>query len=193
VTTNAKLRPPLPVRDLVLGGLFLALALVLPMTFHLLGAGRAFTPMHIPVFLAAFTVAPWASVLVGLAAPLLSAVLTGMPPLSPPIAQGMVLEFVTYAFVTALIYRATRRIYLSWAIGALAGRIALGLFGAAVLPLFGFTATPLLYPLAAGLAAQLPGLGVQAVLIPPIVWAVQRAAARKQSAIAGNPRSGGRP
>ena len=179
VATPSRSLPSSPARDLVLGGLFIALALVLPMAFHLLGAGKAFSPMHIPVFLAAFTTVPWVAVLVGLTVPLLSSLLTGMPPLSPPIAQGMVFELACYALVTALVYRATRRIYLSWAAGALAGRLVLGLFGAAVLPLFGFASVPLFYPLTAGLVSGLPGLAVQAVLVPPIIYAVERVSNRK--------------
>ncbi len=179
MVTSSRSLPPSPARDLVLGGFFIALALVLPMAFHLLGAGTTFSPMHIPVFLAAFTTVPWVAVLVGLTVPLLSSLLTGMPPLSPPVAQGMVFELAFYALVTALVYRATRRIYLSWAAGAIAGRLVLGLFGAAVLPLFGFASVPLFYPLTAGLVSGLPGLAVQAVLVPTIVYAVERVSNRR--------------
>lgn len=170
--------PRSPVYDLVLGGLFIALALVLPMVFHLIGAGPVFLPMHIPVFLAGFTVTPWVAAIVGLVAPLLSALLTGMPPLSPPIAQGMMIELAVYGLATALLYRATRRIFLSWALAAVSGRLAYGLAGAFILPLFGFKGIPVFYPLTAGLVTGLPGLALQAVLVPSAVYVIERVTAR---------------
>lgn len=178
-----------PVYDLVLGGLYLALALVLPMVFHLVGAGPVFLPMHIPVFLAGFTVSPGTAAFVGLAAPLLGSVLTGMPPLSPPVAQGMAFELAVYGLVTALLYRATRRIYLSWAVAAVAGRLSYGLAGALVLPLFGFEGIPVFYPLTAGLVTGLPGLALQAVLVPSVVYVVERVS-RRALATAGAKREG---
>lgn len=180
-----------PVYDLVLGGLFLALALAFPAVFHLVGLGPVFLPMHIPVFLAGFAVAPWMAALVGLLSPLLSAVLTGMPPLSPPIAQGMMFELAVYGFVTSLLYRATRRVFPSWLGAAVAGRLAYGLAGAFVLPLFGFVGIPLLYPLTAGLVSGLPGLALQAVVVPAVVYLVGRVTSRSAAPAAtetGEPR-----
>lgn len=172
-------RPPrLAVRDLALAGLFVALCLVLPLLFHLIGAGPVFLPMHIPVFLAGFLVSPLAAGLVGLFGPLLSSLVTGMPPLSPPMAQTMMLELAVYGAVTALVHRGTRRLYVSWAVAAVAGRLAAGLAGALLLPLFGFTGVPPLYPLTTGLVTGLPGLALQALFVPPVVYALERAAGR---------------
>jgi len=165
-------------RDWILGGLFVALALVLPIAFHALGVGSVFLPMHIPVFLAGFFVSPLVATVVGFVSPLLSSVLTGMPPLSPPVAQSMVFELAVYGLVTALVYRASRRLYLSWAAAAVAGRLTAGLVGAFFLPLFGFKAVPLFYPLTAGLVTGLPGLVLQALFVPPVVYLLQRATGR---------------
>jgi len=168
------MKRPVSPRDVVLGGLFLALALVLPTVFHLFGAGQVFLPMHIPIFLAGFMVTPWVAAVVGFVAPLLSSVLTGMPPFSPPVAQVMAAELAVYGLTTALLYRATRRVVLSWVLAALAGRLGAGLVGAGVLPLLGFQGTPLLYPLTAAVVTGLPGLALQAVLVPGVVYLVQR-------------------
>jgi len=78
--------------DYVLSGLFLAAALVFPVFFHGLGLGSTFLPMFYPLTLAGFLVAPSLAMIVGLSAPLLSALLTGMPPFYPPIAFIMVGE-----------------------------------------------------------------------------------------------------
>ncbi len=81
-----------PSFDYVLAGLLLAAALVLPVFFHLLGLGSAFMPMFYPLVLAGFLVAPPLAMIVGFSAPLLSALLTGMPPFYPPIAFIMMAE-----------------------------------------------------------------------------------------------------
>ena len=57
--------------------MYLALAVLLPVGFHMLGvAGRIFLPMHIPVLLAGFLVGPYCGLIVGLIAPGLSFLLT---------------------------------------------------------------------------------------------------------------------
>jgi hypothetical protein len=78
--------------DYVLAGLFLAAALVLPVFFHALGLGSAFMPIFYPLVLAGFLVAPPLAMITGVAAPLVSALLTGMPPFYPPIAFIMMAE-----------------------------------------------------------------------------------------------------
>jgi hypothetical protein len=81
-----------PSFDYVLAGLFLAAALALPIFFHALGLGSAFMPMFFPLALAGFLVAPPLAMITGVAAPLVSALLTGMPPFYPPIAFIMMAE-----------------------------------------------------------------------------------------------------
>jgi hypothetical protein len=81
-----------PSFDYVLAGLLLTAALVLPVFFHALGLGSAFMPMFYPLALAGFLVAPPLAMITGLAAPLVSAMLTGMPPLYPPMAFIMMAE-----------------------------------------------------------------------------------------------------
>jgi len=81
-----------PSFDYVLAGLLLSASLVLPVFFHLLGLGSAFMPMFYPLALAGFLVSPPLAMVVGFSAPLLSALLTGMPPFYPPIAFIMMAE-----------------------------------------------------------------------------------------------------
>lgn len=81
-----------PSFDYVLAGLLLAAALALPVLFHLLGLSSAFMPMFLPLALAGFLVAAPLAMVTGVAAPLLSALLTGMPPFYPPIAFIMMAE-----------------------------------------------------------------------------------------------------
>lgn len=90
-------------RDLVLGGMLLALAVVLPMAFHAAGLGSAFLPMFFPMILAGFLIAPPVAAAVGLLSPLTSALLTGMPPFFPPYAFIMMAEGIVLAGVPSFL------------------------------------------------------------------------------------------
>ncbi len=97
-----------PSFDYVLAGLLLAAALVLPVFFHLLGLGSAFLPMFYPLALAGFLVAPRLAVVVGVSAPLLSALLTGMPPFYPPVAFIMMAEGLVFTALPQPLRRVLR-------------------------------------------------------------------------------------
>ncbi|MDR5698081.1 MAG: DUF1893 domain-containing protein [Armatimonadota bacterium] len=174
--------------DVVAGaGLGLALAILLPMVFHTLGLGPAFLPMHIPVLLTGALFGAGVGLVVGAAAPLFSAVLTGMPPLSPPVAQLMTVELATYGAVAGWlrIRLARRRLQrpsaiprlpghlateYAWLLCALvAGRVALGLAAAALGPVFGLPVSPAAYVHAAILTG-LPGLTLQIAVVPFLTW-----------------------
>jgi hypothetical protein len=125
-------------RELSLAGLLGALGLLLPIGFHMLGwAGKVFQPMHLPILVAGFLLGPGTAAAVGLLTPLLSAVLTGMPPLSPPIAPLMSVELAAKAVVASLLYRRLRlplwfvlpvAIVVDWVVLAAAAAAAGGFF-----------------------------------------------------------------
>jgi hypothetical protein len=91
--------------DLLLGGLFMALALVFPVIFHAIGLGSAFLPMFYPIIAAGFLVALPVAMVVGVMSPLVSSLLTGMPPLFPPICLIMMCEGVVLTALPALLYQ----------------------------------------------------------------------------------------
>ena len=163
------------IRNLILGGLFVALGIAVPIAFHSTGAGPVFLPMHIAVWLAGFITGPAIGGFVGAVTPILSSLLTGMPPLMPPKAQMMVAELAVYGLLSGFAYR-TRKLHvvLSLIIAMFCGRIVYGILAAYVLPLFGFAPVPVFYPITAGLVSSLPGIAVQLVLIPSIVWLFER-------------------
>lgn len=92
-------------RDLLLGALLLSLALILPILFHAVGLGSAFLPMFYPIITAGFLVALPVAAAVGFLAPLTSSLLTGMPPLFPPIAFIMMVEGLVLASIPALLHQ----------------------------------------------------------------------------------------
>ena len=156
-------------------GLYLALAIVLPIGFHAFGVGgRVFLPMHLPVLLAGFLVGPMSGLAAGLLAPTLSHLITGMPPsYAVPL---MSLELPLYGLVAGLAYNRLRlNVYIALLAAMIVGRLMFAL-GLIVLGLFmdlPYTATVFLSatgPLVAGL----PGIAIQFVLIPIVVAAVRR-------------------
>lgn len=155
--------------------LFLALAIILPFGIHAFGvAGRVFLPMHIPVLLAGFLVSPFSGLMVGLLAPGLSHLMTGMPPsYAVPL---MSLELPLYGLVAGLAYNRLRiNIYVALLAAMIVGRLMFGL-GLLVLGLFmELPYGPTVFFSATGpLLAGLPGIVLQIFLIPVVVAAVRR-------------------
>ena len=156
--------------------LFLALAVVLPVGLHPFGiGGRVFLPMHFAPLLAGFLVGPYSGLTVGLMAPLLSHLTTGMPPTyAVPL---MSLELPLYGLVAGLAYRKLRlNIYIALIAAMIIGRVMFGL-GLFVLGMFmelPYTAT-VFFSSAGPILSGLPGIITQLVVIPIIVAAVRRA------------------
>lgn len=94
-----------PARELAYGGLFGAAALALPSLFHLLHLGHFLMPMYIPLMALPFFVGSRIAGVVGFIVPLLSAVVTGMPPFFPPVALVMAVEIGLMAGSLALLRR----------------------------------------------------------------------------------------
>jgi len=153
----------------------IAVGLVLPILFHAVGLGKVFLPMHIPVLLAGFFCGPATALVVGGLTPLLSALLTGMPPLMPPTAQIMVFELAAYALLVSVLFdRLGWGVYPSLIGAMVGGRLVYGLIGYLFLPLFGLQQVPLLYPLTYGVVTGLPGLVLQLAFVPAVVCLVRR-------------------
>ena len=165
-----------PVKKIVLTALFTALCVVLPMAFHSIpNAGSIFLPMHIPVLLCGL-VCGWAyGGLCGLVGPLLSSVLTSMPPVA--VLPGMMVECCVYGLVTGLMLRYVRTgkttldLYLSLVAAMLLGRVLSGIAKALI-----FTpGMSLAAWAAASFVTAIPGIIIQLVLIPLLVLALTKA------------------
>ncbi len=134
-----------------------------------------FLPMHLPVLLAGFLVGPAAGVVVGILAPGLSFLLTGMPPTyAVPL---MSLELPLYGLIAGICYvRLRLNIYISLILAMIAGRIMFGL-GLFVLGLFmklPYSAATF-FSTGGAIVTGLPGIALQVVLIPLIVAGIRRA------------------
>lgn len=90
-------------KELAWGGLFGAAAMLLPVLFHVLQLGRVFMPMYLPLMALAFLVRPGVAAATAFMVPFISAAVTGMPPLYPPIAPIMALELSVMGAMVALV------------------------------------------------------------------------------------------
>ena len=154
-------------RLLVINALAMALALVLPPAFHAVGLGSRFLPLLLPLAVNGFlSPARWAA-LTGAAAPLVSALATGMPPLYPPLALILSVEGMVLGGLAAALYRASgRRLWPALVAAIVCGR-------AVALVLSWLLAKPLGLPPAvtgAALVLQgLPGVALQLAVVPLVV------------------------
>ena len=158
--------------DYLLAGLLLALALTFPLLFHAIGLGSAFLPMFFPIVAAGFLVRPRLALLVGGLAPLVSALLTGMPPFYPPIAFIMMAEGIVLTVVPHLFHQKLKlNVMVSLVLTLLLDRLVLLVL---VLGIAGVMDLPKGVMGVASVLRGLPGIGVMLVVIPPLVLAMKR-------------------
>ena len=164
------------IKRMTLSALCIALCVVLPMAFHVIpNAGSVMLPMHIPVLLCGLVCGWQYGLLCGILGPLVSSILTGMPPAA--ILPGMMVECGMYGCVGGLMMERIRTgslyadLYISLPIAMLAGRVISGIVKALILtPGMSFSAWA-----AASFVTALPGISIQLILIPTLVVALNRA------------------
>ena len=165
-----------PVKKLVFAAVCVALCLVLPMAFHSIpNAGQVFLPMHIPVLLCGL-ICGWSyGGVCGILGPLISGVLTGMPPAA--VLPGMMVECCMYGLASGLLMKFVRTkhavadLYISMVCAMALGRIVYGFVNALIL-------NPGVSPFAwvtGSLVTGIPGIAVQLLLMPTVVFALTKA------------------
>jgi hypothetical protein len=160
-------------RDLALGGLFGALGVVLPIAFHAVQLGKAFLPMHLPI-LALGMLAGWeVALIVGFITPLLSAALTGMPPMAPPVAPLMAPELAVLGASASLLRARGVPVWLVAPLAILAARALDAAAIVTIAPLMGFHQSVYAFVIV-GLATSVPGVILQLTLVPGAVYAIER-------------------
>lgn len=169
---------------LTVAGLLICLGVLIPfVTGHAFGMrGTVLLPMHFPVLVSGFVLGPLWGAAVGVLTPVLSSILTGMPPLYPTLPM-MVAELGAYGFLTGYFYRARRfGIFASLIPAMIAGRIVHAVLFALILLARG---TPVTITALAFVAEGIPGTALQLILIPLVLRALlknQRAERRELSA-----------
>ena len=168
----------LQVRRLTYTAMCLALALLLPfLTGQNQQLGSMLCLMHIPVLLCGFLCGwPW-GLAVGFIAPLLRSVIFGAPPM-PVVAVPMAFELAAYGAMAGFLYRKFPKtipgIYASLVIAMIAGRVV---WGIAKLVMARIMGTEFIYfaSVAQAFVTALLGIGLQLVLIPALVYALEKA------------------
>ena len=156
----------LNVKKLVLSGLFLALALVLPFfTGQIPQIGGMLCPMHLPVILCGFVCGGGWGAAVGFVAPLLRYLLFQMPPIYPTgLAMAFEMRLSGHKW----------RIYPALISAMVLGRVV---WGIARLILAGLSAQRFTMAafISGALLTAIPGILLQLVLVPLLVTALERA------------------
>lgn len=187
-------------KKLVLSGVFLALGLVLPfLTMQIPSIGNMLLPMHIPVLLCGFICGAPYGLIIGFVTPLLRSVLFGMPKLFP-MASGMAFELASYGFFAGLFYAQGKpfsfpirlpggqkdvsrlyavRIYTSLVFAMLAGRAVWAVAAKLFYTMAGMDFTFAVFLTGAFLNA-VPGIILQLVLIPAILFALRKAGVQEK-------------
>lgn len=167
-------------RKLTFGALCLALSLLLPQAFHLLGmqqAGQLFLPMHIPVLIGGMVLGWQYGALLGILSPLLSFVLTGMP--GAERVMFMVMELMSYGAISGLMYQNLHIKdvafggYISLITAMIVGRIVYGLTLTLAAVLFGMNLGGFAAVWAA-LVTGVPGIVIQLIFLPALVRIVEK-------------------
>ena len=156
-------------REIALAGAFCALGVVVPILFHMVGMGRFFLPMHLPVLLAGLLLGPRIAWAVGLAVPWLSSALTGMPPMPTPILMSA--ELVALAEIASALVGCGVPVWLA-SVGAIGGRCAVTwLTTLALAPYLGLPAHAAGW---ASIVSGAPGIVLQIVVAPTVALGVLR-------------------
>lgn len=164
-------------KQLVFAALCAALGVVLPQAFHAVpNAGSVLLPMHLPVLLCGLTCGWPYGLACGVLTPLLSHLLTGMPPAA--YLPAMVCELAAYGLISGLLARRIRTgrrsldLYVQLIAAMLAGRVVYGMMNALV---FRAGAYSMELFLTAAFVAALPGILIQLALLPGLVLVLEKA------------------
>lgn len=166
-----------PVKKSIITAVCIALCVVLPQAFHAIpNAGSIYCPMHIPVLLCGLICGWQYGLLCGIAGPLVSALITGMPPAA--VLPGMLVECAAYGALTGLMMQLvhTKKVYpdlyISLLVAMLGGRIVSGIAKALIFSAGSYSMTAWV---TGSFVTSLPGIIVHLVLIPSIVYALMKA------------------
>ncbi len=174
-------------KRVVIAGLMLAVGILLPfVASHSMGLlpGNVFLPMHIPVLLCGFFCGPVYGAVCGFVLPWLNSILTGMPAAYPN-AVIMSFELLSYGCFCGLLYRFTgykckfRYIYPVLVLSLIAGRIVYCIVATLLFVMIpGAGRLSVITAIVQGV----PGILIQLVIVPQIVFGVSRSVTKKYDA-----------
>ena len=156
--------------------MLIALCVILPMAFHAIPmSGPILVPMHIPVLLAGLICGPLFGLIAGVAGPLISHLITGMP--GSAVVPVMMIELGTFGLVAGAMSNIvhTRRLsadlYICLITAMLVGRVVAGIAWAVY---FFDGAYTLSMWATAYFVTSFPGIVIQLLFVPSVVIALER-------------------
>lgn len=159
-------------RQIPLVALFSALAIIFPQFFHFLGLGSVFLPMFIPVMVGSMFLTWRFVILLAILSPTVSWLITGMPPIAPPILPLLILELAVVGLtITFLRVQTSLTVWIILLIAIIADRLVLFFLVLFIAPLFDIT-----HPLfsIAMVAAGFPGVILQLLTVPFTVYLIEK-------------------
>lgn len=164
-------------KNMVIAALCLALCMVLPfLTGQVPQVGSMLCPMHFPVLVCGFVCGPVYGAIVGFVAPLLRYMVFGMPQLLPT-GLAMCFELAVYGAVSGVLYKLFPKqkqyVYVSLIAAMLAGRVCWGIVRVILTSAGQYAFTWEAFMAGAFLNA-VPGIILQIVIVPVIVFAVEK-------------------
>ena len=160
------------IRQIPLTALIIALAVVFPQFFHLIGLGAAFLPMYLPIMIGSMFLSWKFVVLSAVISPLISWLITGMPPIVPPVLPVLIIELLVIGILISLLRQYSQlSVWLITILAVLADRIILLLLVEGIAPLLGITSE---FFSAAVVLAGLPGSIVQISVVPFTVLLIEK-------------------
>ena len=162
--------------DALWAGAFIALAVILPALFHAAGLGARFLPMFVPIMTAVLFLRPGYSFLAAVLSPLVSSVITGMPPLYPPVVVLMALEGLVIIAVCAAARAITKNMYAAAVAGIAAAQTFSSLLVWQYGTVFGFPGGVIA---SARFVSSVPGMILVAAAAPWAAGYITRITGRK--------------
>lgn len=166
------------IKKICITAICISLCCVMPAAFHVFGLGTAFSPIHIPVLMCGLICGGGYGALCGLIGPILSSIITGMPPATGLVS--MVPELMVYGAISGLCMQLIRTknifadLYIALTSAMLLGRVIGGLAKALFFlgngNKFGIAMWASSY-----FVSTLPGIIAHLVLIPGLVFVLMKA------------------
>lgn len=161
-------------REITISAILIALGVIIPMFTHYIAAGNIILPMHIPVLIAGLLLKPRYAVIVGVTTPILSSVLTGMPP-AFPMLPIMIFELAAYALVASILFRVKNlNIYVALIISLIIGRVVALVVVFIMIQFFNPPFQSATIFIANAISTGWIGIVIQLIIIPPLVMAVNK-------------------
>ena len=167
------------IRKICFAAACLALALVLPfVTGAIPEIGGALSPMHLPALISGVVCGPVIGGVVSFISPILRGAVFGSPVLFPR-GITMAFELLAYAVSFGILYRIfpkkTGYIYASLGLAMIAGRLVGGVMKIVLLLSGSIKQYSLALFFSGYFVETIPGIVIQFIVIPPIIYALRRA------------------